>query len=257
MRRISVAALLLVCVWGGGAILAQTGAKTDADSLRKTVDETVGIEQRTQQKQDQWEKEKAQLVARYRTAQANVAFLTDRKSVDQQKLAALEASIAEMHRRLEESDRLSATIQDTMNVIAGRLEEWIHEDLPFLMEERTARVDDLEKTLVQPDVQDAEKLRRLLEVLQIEVNYGGTVEVNQQKIAVSGEQLFVDVLRIGRVSVFWRTPDGKRCGEFDRASREWVEFPGKYNRPIGEAMEMASRMRPVQLLSLPLGRIAP
>jgi hypothetical protein len=59
------------------------------------------------------------------------------------------------------------------------------------------------------------------------------------------------------VSVFWRTPDGKRCGEFDRGTNQWVEFPGKYNRNIEAAMDMATRMRPVELLSLPLGRIQP
>jgi hypothetical protein len=141
-------------------------------------------------------------------------------------------------------------------VVFEDLEDWVGRDLPFLLDERNHRLDLLRSELVRPDVTGAEKLRRILEALQIEAGYGNTVEVDQQKIVVSGEEIFVDMLRLGRVSVFWRTPDGKRVGEWDRGTAHWVELPGKYRRSIGYAMEMASRTRPIELISLPLGRIA-
>jgi hypothetical protein len=253
MRRILLAAMSLTVLAGAASLLAQS----EAERVKKTVDQTVGVQKETQQQQDQWEKEKAELVARYRAAQVNVNFLSERKAVEEKRLQALEASVAEMQRRLEESDRLSETIQDTMIVILKRLEEWVDRDLPFLMEERRNRIKYLKKELVRPDVSDADKLRRLLEALQIEMNYGATVEVTEQRINLESEELFVDLLRLGRVSVFWRTPDGERCGEFDRGSGQWTEFPGKYNRNIEAAMDMATRMRPVELLALPLGRIQP
>jgi hypothetical protein len=81
--------------------------------------------------------------------------------------------------------------------------------------------------------------------------------VVQERIHVGGDSLFVDVLRLGRVSVFWRTPDGDKVGEFDRATWSWVELPGKYIRTISDAMDMAARIRPVEVISLPLGRIQP
>lgn len=252
MRRTVFAALSLTLL-AGTPVFAQTGS----NDIRKTVEETVEIQKQTQQQQDQWEKDKAALVARYRAAQSNVDFLLERKAVEEKRLTAMERSIAEMNRRLEESDRLSDSIQDTLNAIYGRLEDWVRRDLPFAKIERETRLEYLKKDLVRPDMTDADKLRRLLEVLQIEMNYGSTVEVTQQKVDIAGEDLFVDLLRVGRVSVFWRTPDGKRCGEYDRGTGGWVEFPGKRSRAIGEAMEMASRIRPVELISLPLGRIQP
>lgn len=253
MRRILLVALSLTMLAGIASLFAQS----EPEKLKQTVDKTVGIQKETQQSQDQWEKEKAELVARYRAAQVNVNFLSERKAVEDKRLKALEESVAEMERRLEEADRLSLTIQDTLNTVLNRLEDWVNRDLPFLMEERQSRVAYLKKELVKPDVSDADKLRRLLEALQIEMNYGSTVEVTQQRIGLEGEDLFVDLVRVGRVSVFWRTPDGKRCGEFDRGTRQWVELPGKYNRSIATAMDMASRMRPVELHALPLGRIQP
>jgi hypothetical protein len=35
----------------------------------------------------------------------------------------------------------------------------------------------------------------------------------------------------------------------------WTELPGRAKRRIQLAMEMATRMRPVELIDLPLGRI--
>jgi hypothetical protein len=139
----------------------------------------------------------------------------------------------------------------------GRLEAAVAADLPFLAQERTARLVALKQELVRPEVAGAEKLRRLLEALVIEAEYGGSIEVYEEPITVAGEEVHADILRVGRVSVFWRTADGKRVGEFDRATRAWVELPGKYNRNISTAMEMAARMRPIQIVDLPLGRIAP
>jgi hypothetical protein len=91
----------------------------------------------------------------------------------------------------------------------------------------------------------------------VETEYGKSVEVNQAEIELQGAPIFVDVLRVGRLSLFWRTPDGAKAGTFDRATWSWVELPDRYNRTIGEAMDMASRVRPVQLIALPLGRIQP
>ncbi|MEJ2721215.1 MAG: DUF3450 domain-containing protein [bacterium] len=169
----------------------------------------------------------------------------------------LDAGIAELERRLEESRRLEHSLQDTLIVVLDRLQDWVGRDLPFLVEERAARIAGLREMIVRPDVEGSEKLRRVLEALQVEAGYGATVEVNQQRITVSNEELFVDVLRLGRVSLFWRTPDGSKVGEFDRASGRWAELPSKYGRSIQYTMEMATRMRPVEVIDLPLGRIQP
>lgn len=251
MGRLGIAGVLLVLA--AGPLFAQSESK----ELEKKVDEAIEIRQTTQKQLDAWEKEKTELVARYRTANANIDYLKEKKTVEGKKLTALEANIAELERRMRESVRLQTSLQDTLVAILTKLERGIHDGLPFLLEERKARVASLREELVRPDIESSEKLRRVLEALQIEAGYGSTVEVDQERIEVGRENIFVDVLRVGRVSLLWRTPDGKRVGEFDRASGRWVELPGKYNRSIASTMQMASRMRPVEVLALPLGRIQP
>lgn len=251
MGRLGLAAVLMV--FAAAPLFAQSESK----ELEKKVDEAIEIRQATQQQKDAWEAEKAELVARYRTAKANIDYLKERKTAEEKKAAAVEANIAELERRLRESVRLQTSLQDTLGAILARLDDRVQRDLPFLIRERTARIAVLKDELVRPDVEGSEKLRRVLEALQVEAGYGSTVDVGQQEIDVGADRVFVDVLRVGRVSLFWRTPDGKRVGEFDRAKSQWVELPRKYIRSVGSAMEMASRMRPVEVLALPLGRIQP
>jgi len=109
--------------------------------------------------------------------------------------------------------------------------------------------------LGDPDAPAAEKLRRVLEAHQVEAGYGGTVETISQRITVDGAELHADVLRLGRLALFWRTPDGTRAGHFDQGQGAWVESDRSARHAIGRAMEMAARMRPVAVIGLPLGRI--
>ncbi len=241
--------LALLCWLAAAAVQAQ------APDVRGTVDGTLGIQQQTQVRKDEWAQQAGTLQSRYRTAKADVAYLEARRDHQTGQVQALEARIAEFERRLGEAVRLRDGIGDTLSVILDRLEAHVAQDLPFLPEERAHRLASLAAELALPDVTAAEKLRRLLEALQVEAGYGGTVELNQQEIALDGSPLSVDVLRIGRLSLFWRTPDGKRAGEYDRASASWRELPRKHARVIGEAMDMASRIRPTELIALPLGRI--
>jgi hypothetical protein len=238
------------------AAAAPLVARSQQDDPAKTVDKTISISRKTQKKQDEWADEKSDLMVRYRNAQANISYLEQRVAIESEKAGALDERIAELERRLDESTRLRNSIQDTLDTVHGRLAAWVETDLPFLMKERKARLTALDRELSRPDVTSAEKLRRLLEVLQIETAYGSTVEVVQDRITVAGDTLFVDMLRLGRLALFWRTPDGERAGEFDLGTRSYVELPGKRHGDIQKAMDMAARIRPVEITELPLGRIS-
>jgi hypothetical protein len=257
-KHFPVAAVLLILVGAGSpAAKAQTDEGQAGEKARQDTAQAIDTRQQTQQKRDAWAEEKADLVRRFRSATASVQWLQERKAEESARAQALEDRVAELQRRLEEAGRLEGSMQDTLMVIYQRLEESVAASLPFLPEERNLRLAFVGDELVRPDVTSAEKLRTLLEALQVEAGYASSVEVYQDMIEIAGEQLHADVLRIGRVALFWRTPDGKRVGSFDPAAGQWTELPGSAKRRIGLAMEMASRMRPVELIDLPLGRVGP
>lgn len=239
-----------------GLVATVPATAQDREELPGEVDKTITIEQETQVLRDDWATDRAELEQRYRVAKANVEWLHERIAVEQQRADALDARVRELQRRLDESGRLQAVIQDSMVAVLQRLDRVVEVDLPFLADERSTRLRFLRAELAKPEVDPAEKLRRLLEALLIEAQYGETVEVTQERITIDGRETFVDMMRLGRLAVFWRTPDGRHIGTWDPVTENHVVLPDRHARTLQRAMEMATRMRPVQLLSLPLGRIS-
>ena len=238
------------------ALAAAVGAQESAhEKVTGNVNRTLDVEKKTQDNLDDWSEERQDLDVRYRTAKANIDYLSERVARREERAAALDAKVDELERRMVESRRLNEVIQDTLDAVLGRLEGVVEQDLPFLLEERNARLANLRNVNASTDLDPAEKLRFLLEALLIEAQYGETVEVAPATIEVDGKGVHADILRIGRLAMFWRSPDGSNVGTWDPASQAWIELPGKYNRVIARSMEMASRMRPTELISLPLGRI--
>ena len=253
-RKIISVVLLLVLAVGGGTLQAQEkGAGKEA--AESNTQQALQNRLLTQQELDQWSAEKAELVGRLRAATASVDWLKERRVAETARVQSLDERIGELDRRLEEATRLEGSMQDTLLVILGRVEETCKRGLPFLPEERKNRLLLVRSELARPDFTAAEKLRRVLEGLQVETDYANSVEVYQGPIDVDGQETYADILRLGRVALFWQTPDQQRAGWYNQASGRYEKLSAGEKRNIGRAIEMATRMRPVELIDLPLGKI--
>jgi len=257
MKRMIWTATVLAGFSLGTTLVAGSLRAQEAKSLSDTVAKTVETQQQTQKKQEAWAEEKNDLGARYRAAKAQVDYLEKTKAFEQNEVSELDKGIAELNRRMVESAKLKDNLEDSLNVVVSHLDNYIKQDIPFLMDERQVRIASVRDAIAKPEVTGAEKLRRVLEALQVEANYGNTVDVSQERIKVGNDEVSADVIRIGRVSVYWRSPDGKRVGEFDRGSKQWVELDHKYAETIGDVREMVLRLRSTKVITLPLGRIQP
>jgi hypothetical protein len=235
----------------------EIGEQEAARRTRDNVDAAVATDQAAQQQVEAWAAERTGLQARHRQLEQDMAFLERRLERERTTTAALEAKVAEFERRLVESERLTESLEDTLSVLVERLETAVTADLPFLAGERSGRLALLDRELGNPDSSAAEKLRRVLEAYQVEAGYGGTVEMVVSTLDVAGEEVRADVLRLGRLALFWATPDRSRVGLFDPAAGAWTELDRGAHRAVLQAMDMAARTRPVEVIGLPLGRIEP
>jgi len=233
----------------------QSDAEIKADQLQKKVTQTIEIRQQTQKKEDAWAGKKAELMARYRSLKANQDHLEKFKLKTESALSSQNARLAEVERKIKESARIRKELQSYLESAVAQLEEFIKKDLLFLPKERSARLASIEETLARPDKPAAEKYRRVMEAFQIEAEYGRTVEVYQDTIDLNGQSVLMDIMRLGRLSLFCQTPDGRMVGHYDRAAGRWVSLPSKYRREINKAVDMARRQRTIDLVRLPIGRI--
>ena len=248
----------ILCALGLGLLVALAApAQSPADEVAGTARQAHQQRRDSQQQLDDWAGERGVLQMRLAAARAQVAYLEERVALERERVEQLEARGDELARRLEESGRLESSLEDTLLVILRNLELAVAADLPFLPEERATRLTTVRRELSDPTADAAEKLRRVLEAVLIEARYGGSLEVYQDRITVVDEQLTCDLLYVGRLGLFWLTPDLARGGAWDPAAGAFIELDGAALQAVRRAADMATRRRPAGVLALPLGRVTP
>lgn len=140
-----------------------------------------------------------------------------------------------------------------MTRMVDALDEFIKLDTPFLLKERSARVERLREMMERSDVTAAEKFRRVIEGYQIENDYGRTIEAYKGATEINGNQLEVDFLRIGRVALLYQTVGAQHTGAWDAESGSFVELnPATYQSQVTDGLKVARKQVAPDLLVVPV-----
>ncbi len=233
----------------------QARAESDPFETHETVEKEVGVQKRMQQREGKWAKKRQALTTRYEALESERQALKARKERLADKLALRRQKVAQLEQDLREASRVKKELRATLEGIAGRLEQFVSNDLPFLESERSRRIKALKTDLLDPDMSLAEKTRRTLEALQVELDYGRRLEVTEKSVNIAGRKVAVDVLRVGRLSLFCRSADGNTLGRYVPAEESWQPLAAKHEVPVSKAMEIARQQRPADMIKLPLGRL--
>lgn len=162
-----------------------------------------------------------------------------------------ESRMAELKESIDQVEVINRQIVPAMTRMIEGLEQFVELDVPFLMDERTERIANLEDLMGQPDVNVAEKFRKVTEAYQIENDYGRTIESYQGTLEVDGEERLGDFLRIGRVAFLFQTPDGAVSRLWNQEARRW-EDAESYKNQIREGLKVAKKQVAPELLLLPV-----
>lgn len=245
--RLSVTILVLSvnCAW----------AAPFADQVTVPVGETLAVQQQSQQRADAWQAQRLTLVAQLTTLQQQQQQLQNKKTVLTQRVDAQRQAIEQLTRTINESKRLTDEMLPFLSETWQLMTQQIGHDLPFLQYERQTRLDHLNTALADPQLAVGEKFRRLMETLRVESEYGRDIEVVQQSLLIEGRDLLMNQLRIGRLALFAQSLDGEQSVIYDMATQSWQPIDRQYNRELGRAIEMGLKHRPIDLLTLPIGKV--
>jgi hypothetical protein len=162
-----------------------------------------------------------------------------------------EEEVASIERQLVEIDTTNRQVQPLMQQMVDTLARFIELDLPFLIEERTATVQNLKDVMGRADVSISEKYRLILEAYQAELEYGQTIEAYEGHLGTGADARTVEFARIGRVSLMYRTLDGVETGYWDANQKTWV-VDARYHDAVEEAIRVANEDGPQELLLVPV-----
>jgi len=165
------------------------------------------------------------------------------------------SELAQLAKSMEEVSVIERQISPLMARMISTLDNFIKLDVPFLPEERSKRINDLSDMMNHADSSVSEKFRRVLEAYQIEVDYGRTIEAYSGLIAVEGQEMEVDFLRVGRVSFIYQTRDGSQLGQWDQKNGQWQTLSQDYRLGVNKALRIARKQLAPDLIMVPLTSI--
>jgi predicted NAD-dependent protein-ADP-ribosyltransferase YbiA (DUF1768 family) len=101
------------------------------------------------------------------------------------------------------------------------------------------------------DVSVAEKFRKVMEAFQIENDYGTSSEFYEQSLTIDGVTRAYNMLRIGRIGLYFQSDDTKVTGRWDNDSRSWVVDDSARNE-VRKGLRMARQLIAPELIVVPV-----
>jgi len=156
--------------------------------------------------------------------------------------------------KIDELDQTNQRIVPYMLRMIDGLENFIQLDIPFLMDERTDRLNNLKVTMDRGDVSTSEKFRLIVEAYKTELEYGRTIEAYRDNIIIDDVETSADFLRLGRIALTYLTVDGSKGGYWDTNSQTWEKASSSIKRSTEDALKVASKQAPPALIKIPVYR---
>lgn len=162
------------------------------------------------------------------------------------------AEIANINNQIDSLDDINIDILPLLKTMTDTLRKVINIDIPFLKEPRIDRVNNLDELLLRADITTAEKFRKVFEAYQIEANFGKTIENYPGYIVLNGAEVAVDFFRLGRLGLYYRTPNGKETGFWNLNTNDWSHEGSSLDDDIKVALDISNRQSPPNFITLPL-----
>jgi len=229
------------------------------DNPEKLVDETIQKQSSTivslqvaQEKIDKLDAESKKLTNEYKDTIVEYEILN---RYDNQLQKITESQAEEIKNLVDQIDSLDETnkyVLPLLERMVFTLRDLIELDIPFLLDERMLRLEELESILYQANFSTAEKFRKIYEAYQIENEYGRTIEAYSGNININGVNLAAQFFRLGRLNLFYMTPDQDETGYWNKDTNSWLHLGGKYSDEIDSALKVAYKQAPPDFITLPV-----
>jgi len=216
----------------------------------------IKTEAAAQKKADDWGVARQDAIDEIRELITRIAWLNYQQGKHENYIEGVHESIKQLEYKKLQARTLREQLEPYMEDVVARLDAFIASDLPFEPDERQQRLKILRITLDNYRLSLGEKLRRVMESLSVEATYGKMVSASEETLDLDGTQTQANVIRLGRVAMYYQSLDGLEVGQWNQESQKWEQLSKNFERDVRYALEMARRERTANLIQLPLGAVA-
>ena len=231
------------------AFVSANEIEVNMENVLEVGRENQKLSANSQDNIDQTERQTDKIVNEYKVVSKQVEGL---KLYNEQKRIQIQAQLDLMD-KLDNQLTQVVVIQRQIPPLAQKmldtLETFISLDTPFRKEERRERVDLVRSSLAKPKVTASEQVRQVLEAYNIEAEYGRKIDTYEDELS---DGTVVNILVIGRIGMFYQTKDERTSGRWNNETGEWEELSSSYRKPIRDAIRIAKKLAPTDMLMMPV-----
>ncbi len=162
-----------------------------------------------------------------------------------------EGKIADLNQQAADIEEVESALLPVLDTTLNRLDILVRSGLPMSLDHRLETIARTRRILDDYDAGLPAKTRAVLDTLSREVDWGHTVEVQEQEIETGDGTRQVKLLRVGCLDLFAVTLDNRTGFAWDRSGRRFLPLE-KSARNLVQAVEMAEGIRLISLTPLPL-----
>jgi septal ring factor EnvC (AmiA/AmiB activator) len=243
----------------GATAFAQQGADAEMPAMKEAFGEILderaegNDESATVQKQiDELSDQTDELSAKYRTALTQIDSIRIYNHQLRGLISSQQEELTSLQDQLDRVEVVGRSVTPLMLRMIDALDATVALDLPYLTEERTERIENLQKLMTRANVTNAEKFRVIMEAYQTENEYGRTIEAYRSTLKRGDREIKVDFLRFGRIALVYQTLDGMEAGVWNQAKKTWEPLDASYRTAIREGLRIARKQAAPDLIRLPL-----
>ena len=162
-----------------GAVSMLSASLATAQSLEKPIEERVKANEAGAESQKRVEEVATAtdgLIGEYRLTMKKIESLDIFNTQLRAVVDSQNEELASLQRQIDSVEEVSRSVTPLMLKMIDSLDKFMSVDVPFDLENRKDRVNQLRVLMRRSDVADAERYRRILEAYQIENDYGRTIE---------------------------------------------------------------------------------
>src|SRR5210317_803239 len=180
-RRLAAAFIAVSALTISGGVFAQT-----VDQILQADQRRLNLAQQSQERINKIVEGTRALEDQYRAINKEIDGLKVYNRLMVAQTSGQASVLEDISLSMDQVDVINRQIFPLMERMIDGLEQSVNLDVPFLMEERTNRVNDLKDIMERSDVSVAEKFRKVMEAYQIENEYGTWSETYTQTLTLEG-----------------------------------------------------------------------
>lgn len=205
----------------GLALTLTTTTAFAQEDLERLADQLIELRGEVEALNDEIE-------ARQQTHRRQISSVAQRRSELEARIARQELEAKELSADLAKIQAEASTVDEEVSLIlptvrdaVARLEAVVRASLPFQVEDRVAELSATSRRLETREVSAARAFNQLWTFIEDELRLSRETALVRQEIQLATGSELADVIRLGMVSLYYRTGDG-RYGFAERSGDGWT-----------------------------------